>query len=68
MDEERHHLTTPAPEPPVVCGHCGTPAPGQDPPPTWLYAKEDGASQYFCEDCSRMHIRAIESRLDSVWW
>jgi hypothetical protein len=29
---------------------------------------ENGSRHYFCDDCARANIRAIESRLDSVWW
>ncbi len=29
---------------------------------------ENGIRQYFCDTCSREHLRAIEGRLDSAWW
>ncbi|MEU2880436.1 hypothetical protein [Streptomyces sp. NPDC007070] len=57
----------PAPPPPVVtCARCGAPADG--PPPTWTCSVENGVRRYFCDACSREHLRAIESRLDSAWW
>ncbi|MFD4745475.1 hypothetical protein ACFWOS_08440 [Streptomyces rubiginosohelvolus] len=46
----------------VVCARCGTV------PVTWLSSVEDGRRLHFCESCARLHIRAIESRLDSLWW
>ncbi|MCQ1581764.1 hypothetical protein [Streptomyces parvus] len=60
------------PEPPaagsVVCARCGTAAEGGTVPVTWLSSVEDGRRLHFCEGCARLHIRAIESRLDSLWW
>ncbi|GGP52759.1 hypothetical protein GCM10010278_32120 [Streptomyces melanogenes] len=50
----------------VVCSSCGTPA--ESTPPTWTYSVENGERLYFCDACARANIRAIESRLDSVWW
>lgn len=29
---------------------------------------ENGSRHYFCHDCARANIRAIEGRLDSSWW
>ncbi|MEU2759773.1 MULTISPECIES: hypothetical protein [unclassified Streptomyces] len=59
-------------EPPVaggaVCARCGTTAEGDTVPVTWLSSVEDGRRLHFCESCARLHIRAIESRLDSLWW
>ncbi|MBC9711169.1 hypothetical protein H9Y04_01100 [Streptomyces sp. TRM66268-LWL] len=50
----------------LVCARCGiTAAP---PRPTWTCSVENGSRHYFCDDCSREHLRAIESRLDSSWW
>ncbi|MER7695148.1 MULTISPECIES: hypothetical protein [unclassified Streptomyces] len=67
MDEE-----TRPPEQPdvgsVVCARCGTAADGDAAPLTWLRSVEDGQRLLFCENCARLHIRAIESRLDSLWW
>ncbi|WP_406146066.1 hypothetical protein [Streptomyces sp. NBC_01012] len=67
MDEETHHPAKPVADR-LVCARCGTTATSDPPPPTWLCSVENGSRQYFCEDCARTHIRAIESRLDSAWW
>ncbi|GAB1327689.1 hypothetical protein [Streptomyces sennicomposti] len=57
----------PAPPPPAVaCARCGDPADG--PPPTWTCSVENGVRRYFCDACSREHLRSIEGRLDSAWW
>ncbi|MFI0963083.1 hypothetical protein ACH4S8_17035 [Streptomyces sp. NPDC021080] len=50
----------------IVCARCGTTAPG--PRPTWTCSVENGIRQYFCDDCARSNLRAIEGRLDSAWW
>ncbi|MGW2814952.1 hypothetical protein [Streptomyces sp. NPDC001415] len=52
----------------IVCSHCGTPAPAEGPPPTWTYSVENGTGLYYCDDCARANIRAIEGRLDAAWW
>ncbi|MFD4124142.1 hypothetical protein ACFXKK_19195 [Streptomyces globisporus] len=52
----------------VVCARCGTTAEGDTVPVTWLSSVEDRRRLHFCESCARLHIRAIESRLDSLWW
>ncbi|MFD4759923.1 hypothetical protein ACFWOJ_13840 [Streptomyces sp. NPDC058439] len=71
MNEETHHWIQ---QPPrrdaavVECALCGTSAGSGTAPPTWLCSVENGSRQYFCEECARTHIRAIESRLDSAWW
>ncbi|MFE6772764.1 hypothetical protein ACFVFD_27695 [Streptomyces fimicarius] len=67
MDEETHPPEQPA-EGRVVCARCGTAAESDTAPPTWLCSVEDGRRLHFCEGCTRLHIRAIESRLDSLWW
>ncbi|MEU8707102.1 hypothetical protein [Streptomyces sp. NPDC048565] len=67
MDEETHHPAKPVAHR-VACARCGTTATSDPAPPTWLCSVENGSRQYFCEDCARTHIRAIESRLDSAWW
>ncbi|MEU7334161.1 hypothetical protein [Streptomyces sp. NPDC007074] len=50
----------------IVCARCGTSADG--PRPTWTCSVENGSRHYFCDDCARTHLRAIEGRLDSAWW
>lgn len=52
----------------VVCALCGTGAGSDDAPPTWICSVENGSRRYFCDNCARSHIRAIESRLDAAWW
>ncbi|MEU3723169.1 hypothetical protein [Streptomyces sp. NPDC031705] len=70
MDQPTPHPTPPGPEAqPVVCARCGTRSPGGGPPPpTWTCSVENGTRQYFCVDCARANLRAIEGRLDSSWW
>jgi len=53
---------------PVTCDFCGTTAPADDLPLTWTTAVENGRDRVFCTACSREHLRAIESKLDSEWW
>ncbi|MEW1610731.1 MULTISPECIES: hypothetical protein [unclassified Streptomyces] len=67
MDEETHPPEEPAAQP-VLCARCGTAAEGESAPVTWLSSVEDGRRLLFCETCARLHIRAIESRLDSLGW
>ncbi|MEU0410944.1 hypothetical protein ABZ307_24435 [Streptomyces griseorubiginosus] len=50
----------------LVCARCGARAEGLE--PTWTCSVENGVRQYFCDSCSREHLRAIEGRLDSAWW
>ncbi|MCW2784498.1 MAG: hypothetical protein JWP74_1015 [Marmoricola sp.] len=51
----------------VHCSFCGLAA--SDPPPlTWISAVERDRRQWFCDSCSREHLRAMESKLDSEWW
>ncbi|MFC5718774.1 hypothetical protein ACFP1Z_01100 [Streptomyces gamaensis] len=71
MDQKTHEsaqLDPEAAEPatPVMCARCGAPADGT--PSTWTCSFENGSRRYFCDDCARANIRAIEGRLDSAWW
>ncbi|MEV8310584.1 hypothetical protein AB0P36_25345 [Streptomyces flavidovirens] len=50
----------------VVCSRCGKPS--EHTPPTWTCSVENGMRHYFCDDCARANLRAIEGRLDSPWW
>jgi len=52
----------------VTCSFCGVVAESETPPLTWTSAVENSRQQYFCDDCSRTHLRAMESKLDSEWW
>ncbi len=66
MDQKTHEQVPSDPETPVVCGRCGTVA--DRTPPTWTCSVENGTRRFFCDDCARANIRAIEGRLDSPWW
>jgi hypothetical protein len=37
-------------------------------PMTWMTSVENGRRRVYCDRCSREHLRAIESKLDSEWW
>ncbi len=50
----------------IMCSRCGTAAEGT--PPTWTCSVENHTRRYFCDECARANLRAIESRLDSAWW
>ena len=52
----------------VTCSFCGATDPGDAPPLTWTSAVENGHPRWFCDRCSRQHLRAMESKLDSEWW
>ena len=63
----------------VTCSFCGTVPPGavtdsapdagsDVAPLTWTSAVERGKILWFCDACSREHLRATESKLDSEWW
>ena len=61
----------------ATCDFCGTVAANDDLPGdpaddqlplTWTTAVENGRQRTFCDRCSREHLRAIESKLDSEWW
>ncbi|MFI9719155.1 hypothetical protein ACIHFE_05770 [Streptomyces sp. NPDC052396] len=51
----------------TVCARCGATA-ADGAPPTWTCSVENGSRRYFCDDCARANLRAIEGRLDSSWW
>lgn len=53
---------------PVTCDLCGRAAPDDTVPLTWSTSVERGRTKRFCEECSRTHLRAMESKLDSEWW
>ena len=52
----------------VSCSFCGTTVEADEPPITWTSAVELGRLKWFCDSCSREHLRAMESKLDSEWW
>ena len=51
-----------------TCSFCGTTAPEGSSTLTWTTAVENGKQRTYCESCSRQHLRAMESKLDSEWW
>ena len=51
-----------------VCGWCGTAAPAEALPLTWVTSVENGRKRVYCDRCAREHVRAIEGKLDSGWW
>jgi len=52
----------------VTCAFCGATEPGEIPPLTWTSGVEEGRLRYFCDRCSREHLRAMEGKLDSPHW
>jgi hypothetical protein len=52
----------------TTCSFCGKVDQGDQPPLTWTSAVEQGRTRWFCDTCSREHLRAMESKLDSEWW
>jgi hypothetical protein len=52
----------------VTCDFCGAVLEAETPPLTWTSAVENGQRRWYCDDCSRTHVRAMESKLDSEWW
>ncbi|NYG55261.1 hypothetical protein [Nocardioides perillae] len=59
---------SPAPGP-RTCDFCGAhEADAARAALTWTTATERGRTRSFCPRCSREHLRAMESKLDSEWW
>ncbi len=52
----------------ITCSFCGTTVESDTAPITWTSAVENGKQRWFCDDCSRRNLRAMESKLDSEWW
>ena len=52
----------------LACAFCGAVSESDPPPLTWTSATERGRQQWFCDSCSREHLRSMESKLDSEWW
>ncbi len=51
-----------------ACAFCGVQSQGEAPPLTWTSAVENGRTVWFCDSCSREHLRSMEAKLDSAWW
>jgi hypothetical protein len=52
----------------VTCDFCGAVLELETPPLTWTSSVENRQRRWYCDDCSRTHVRAMESKLDSEWW
>lgn len=50
-----------------TCDFCGKQAEEAE-TMTWVTSVENGRQRLYCDTCSREHLRAIESKLDSEWW
>jgi hypothetical protein len=50
-----------------TCDFCGKQAEDAE-TMTWVTSVENGRRKTYCDTCSREHLRAIESKLDSEWW
>lgn len=51
----------------ATCDFCSCVVEGER-PLTWTTAVENGRERVFCDRCTREHLRAMESKLDSEWW
>jgi len=51
-----------------TCDFCGRQAEDEATTLTWSVAVENGRQRTYCDTCSREHLRAMESKLDSEWW
>jgi len=49
-----------------TCALCG--ATVSEIPLTWVSSVERGRTVYYCDVCSREHLRSIEAKLDSEHW
>ena len=52
----------------ATCAFCGRVETDEAKTLTWTTAVENGRRRTFCDECSRTHLRAMESKLDSEWW
>jgi hypothetical protein len=50
-----------------TCDFCGRQADDAE-TMTWTTSVENGRKRVYCDTCSREHLRAMESKLDSEWW
>lgn len=51
---------------PVACAVCGRTEPS--PPLDWTSQVDERGSRWICVGCTRANVRAIEGRLDAMWW
>jgi hypothetical protein len=47
---------------------CGQQAETEEVPLTWLTSVENGRKLQSCDRCTRENVRAIEGKLDPVYW
>jgi hypothetical protein len=52
---------------PAACSWCGRTA-ADGPPPTWTAQLGPRGVEYLCEQCTREHVREIESSLSTDYW
>jgi hypothetical protein len=52
----------------IVCDLCGSSAPNDEPPLTWVVSFEDNRAKHYCDSCTRENLRGIEGRLEPAWW
>ncbi len=52
----------------TTCDFCGRQEPDEAKTLTWTTSVENGRRRTYCDDCSRMHLRSMEGKLDSEFW
>ena len=52
----------------MTCDSCGRTEEGDIPPITWSLSIENGRAVRLCEECTRVHLRAMEGKLDRQFW
>jgi len=50
-----------------ACAFCGVVA-DEARPLSWSSAVEQGSTRWYCDTCTRAHVRDIEGKLDDTWW
>jgi hypothetical protein len=50
----------------VTCAFCGTSV--DEAPLTWSTSFERGRVVFYCDRCSRDHLRSLEAKLDPEYW
>lgn len=50
----------------ATCSLCGASEPEQ--PLTWTAQSDQGRTRLVCDVCTRLHLRAMEARLDEEHW
>ena len=52
----------------ATCDQCGATAAGSEPPLTWSLTLVRGQVKRYCDRCTRLSLRAMESKLDVEYW